>query len=199
MGSKTGYSRSRRIVFVADELLGYARQRYGHLDDLRVPRACANGAQCRGHLRRADAVGPVDPEWQRLYDEAGVRIRRVPQGEQRVEPRYFARARDVEAVLRADPPDIVVVQDLGAPAYTAIRLRRLGLAFERHAVRRLLPWHETVDHRRQPQGARAARSSRDRVCSSAHRSSSRTPSSARAPTSSTGCGARAGSFRNRRS
>jgi glycosyltransferase involved in cell wall biosynthesis len=33
--------------------------------------------------------------------------------------------------LRADPPDVVIVQDLGAPAYTALRLRRLGLAFER--------------------------------------------------------------------
>jgi glycosyltransferase involved in cell wall biosynthesis len=48
-----------------------------------------------------------------------------------VEPRHFARARNVEAALRADPPDVVVVQDLGALGYTAIRLRSLGLAFER--------------------------------------------------------------------
>ena len=72
----------------------------------------------------------------------------------------------------------------------------LGLAFERHALRRLLPRDAAMDHRCQPQGARAARSARCQRCSSARRSSSRTPSSARAPTSSTGCGARVGSSRD---
>jgi glycosyltransferase involved in cell wall biosynthesis len=38
--------------------------------------------------------------------------------------------RDVDQVLRAEPPDVVVVQDLGSPAYTALRLRHLGLALE---------------------------------------------------------------------
>jgi glycosyltransferase involved in cell wall biosynthesis len=54
----------------------------------------------------------------------------VPRLEEDVQPSYFARSRDVEAALRENPPDVVVVQDLGAPAYTAIRLRSLGLAFE---------------------------------------------------------------------
>jgi glycosyltransferase involved in cell wall biosynthesis len=130
MGSKSGYSRSRRIAFVADELLGYAGNGMGTSTTF-VSLALAR----MGHSVEVIFAGPtrsgsVDPEWQRLYDEAGVRIREVPQGEQRVEPGYFSGTRDVEAVLRADPPDIVVVQDLGAPAYTAIRLRRLGLAFE---------------------------------------------------------------------
>ncbi len=74
---------------------------------------------------------PVTAEWQSLYEDAGVLVRELAPGEGNVEPRHFARARDVEAALRADPPDIVVVQDLGAPAYTALCLRRLGLAFER--------------------------------------------------------------------
>jgi O-antigen biosynthesis protein len=73
----------------------------------------------------------VDPEWQKLYEGAGVRVRVVSHSAEVIEPAYFGRARDVEIALRADPPDFVIAQDLGAPAYTALRLRRLGLAFER--------------------------------------------------------------------
>ena len=47
-----------------------------------------------------------------------------------VEPRYFDRMRAIEVALRADPPDVVIVQDVGAPGYSALRLRDLGLAFE---------------------------------------------------------------------
>jgi glycosyltransferase involved in cell wall biosynthesis len=118
-------------VFVADELLGYAGNGIGTTTTF-VSLALARMGYDIGVLFAGDAPnGAVKPEWQRLYDEAGVRVRVVGQGHERVEPPYFARSRAVEAALRADPPDVVVVQDLGAPAYTAIRLRRLGLAFER--------------------------------------------------------------------
>jgi glycosyltransferase involved in cell wall biosynthesis len=130
MGSKTGYRRSRRIAFVADELLGYAGNGLGTATTFVSLALARKGHSVEVIFAGRTRSGSVNQEWQRLYDEAGVRIREVPHGEQRVEPGYFARARDVEGVLRADPPDIVVVQDLGAPAYTAIRLRRLGLAFE---------------------------------------------------------------------
>jgi glycosyltransferase involved in cell wall biosynthesis len=130
MGSKTEYSGSRRIAFVADELLGYAGNGMGTSTTFVSLALARMGHRVEVIFAGRTRSGSVDQEWQRLYDEAGVRIREVPQGEQRVEPGYMAGTRDVEAVLRADPPDIVVVQDLGAPAYTAIRLRRLGLAFE---------------------------------------------------------------------
>jgi glycosyltransferase involved in cell wall biosynthesis len=116
---------------VADELLGYAGNGIGTTTTF-VSLALARTGHDVEILfagRRSDEA--VDPEWQRLYDEAGVSVREVPQGSQQVEPGHFARARDVEAALGADPPDVVIVQDLGAPAYTALRLRRLGLAFER--------------------------------------------------------------------
>ena len=75
-------------------------------------------------------------------------------GAGKVEPRHSrARAR-VEAALRADPPDVVVVQDLGAPAYTSLRLRSLGLAFDQHVVRRVLPRDPALDHRREREGPR---------------------------------------------
>ena len=122
---------SRRVVFVADELLGYAGNGIGTTTTFVSLAVARMGHDVEILFAGRAPTGPVDPEWQRLYDEAGVRVREVPQGTQRVEPGHFARARDVEAALRVDPPDVVIVQDLGAPAYTALRLRRLGLAFER--------------------------------------------------------------------
>jgi glycosyltransferase involved in cell wall biosynthesis len=72
----------------------------------------------------------LDPYWSSMYAQAGVRIQRVPDSGERVEPQRFGVMRTVELALRADPPDVVVVHDLGAPAYSALRLRHLGLAFE---------------------------------------------------------------------
>src|SRR2546422_5161126 len=131
MSSETGQRASRRVAFVADELLGYAGNGIGTTTTFVSLALARAGHRVEVLFAGRTPSGPVDPKWQRLYDEAGVRVREVPHGTQKVEPGHFARARDVEAALRADPPDVVVVQDLGAPAYTALRLRRLGLAFER--------------------------------------------------------------------
>jgi glycosyltransferase involved in cell wall biosynthesis len=78
-----------------------------------------------------DPIEPIAVEWSRLYDEAGVAIRPLPPSDERVEPSYFAQAHRTEVALRVDPPDIVIAQDLAAPAYTAMRLRQLGLDFEK--------------------------------------------------------------------
>ncbi len=121
---------AQRVAFVADELLGYAGNGIGTTTTF-VSLALARAGHDIEILFVGTAPsGPIEPEWQRLYDDANVRVRVVPRGEENVEPGPFARARDLEQVLRADPPDVVVVQDLGAPAYTSLRLRRLGLAFE---------------------------------------------------------------------
>jgi glycosyltransferase involved in cell wall biosynthesis len=130
MGSEGRQRASRRVAFVADELLGYAGNGIGTTTTFVSLALARMGHGVEVFFAGCTPTGTVDPEWQRLYDDAGVRIREVPRGEQQVEPGHFARSRDVEAALRADPPDVVVVQDLGAPAYTALRLRRLGLAFE---------------------------------------------------------------------
>jgi glycosyltransferase involved in cell wall biosynthesis len=122
--------RKRTVAFVADELLGYAGNGIGTTTTFVSLALARLGHDVRILFAGAVPAGPPEPEWQRLYDDAGVRVDVVPRQDIPVEPRHFARARDVEAALRADPPDVVVVQDLGAPAYTAIRLRSLGLAFE---------------------------------------------------------------------
>jgi glycosyltransferase involved in cell wall biosynthesis len=119
------------VTFVADELLGYAGNGIGTTTTFVSVALARRGHDVTVLFAGPPREGPVSPEWQDLYEDAGVLVREVAPGDGNVEPRQFARARDVEAVLRADPPDVVVVQDLGAPAYTALRLRRLGLAFER--------------------------------------------------------------------
>ena len=119
------------MTFVADELLGYAGNGIGTTTTFVSVALARRGHDVTVLFAGAPRSGPVTAEWQSLYEEAGVVVREVAPGDGNVEPRQFARALDVEAALRADPPDVVVVQDLGAPAYTALRLRRLGLAFER--------------------------------------------------------------------
>jgi glycosyltransferase involved in cell wall biosynthesis len=120
----------RCVVFVADELLGYAGNGIGTTTTFLSLALARRGHNVEVLFAGKPRGGAVEPEWQQLYDGAGVRVRQVARGAETVEPGYFSRARDVERALRENPPDVVVVQDLGAPAYTAIRLRSLGLAFE---------------------------------------------------------------------
>jgi glycosyltransferase involved in cell wall biosynthesis len=122
----------KRITLVADELLGYGRA--GGLGTATSFLAVALAR--RGHDVEALYIAetPEDrpaPEWARLYDDAGVALRTLARSGERTEPSFFARLRDVERSLRRQPPDVVITQDLAAPAYTALRLRQLGLGFER--------------------------------------------------------------------
>jgi glycosyltransferase involved in cell wall biosynthesis len=120
----------RRVTLVADELLGYTRT--GGIGTATSFLALALGRM--GHRVEVLYTGEapsaaMSPEWARLYEHAGVAIRVLPRSERAVEPPYFARMLDVEHALAAGPPDVVVVQDLAAPAYTALRMRQLGFAF----------------------------------------------------------------------
>jgi glycosyltransferase involved in cell wall biosynthesis len=121
----------RSVAFVADELLGYAGNGIGTTTTFVSVALARRGYDVRVLFAGTAPATMVDTEWQRLYGETGVRVDVVPRSREQVEPSSFARARDVEQALREEPPDVVVVQDLGALAYTAIRLRSLGLAFER--------------------------------------------------------------------
>jgi len=70
----------------------------------------------------------LEPYWQRLYEQADIRLRQAPRAD--CEPWYFLHAHSIELALRETPPDVVVAHDFGAPVYTALRLRETGIAFD---------------------------------------------------------------------
>jgi glycosyltransferase involved in cell wall biosynthesis len=72
----------------------------------------------------------IDHTWQNVYAEAGIEIRAVPKAPKAVEPWHFAHAHAVSLGLQESAPDVVVAHDFGAPAYTALRLRQAGIAFD---------------------------------------------------------------------
>src|SRR5919201_2768316 len=122
---------SKRITLVTDELLGYPRA--GGLGTATSFLAVALGRL--GHEVDVLYVGetpdaPPAAEWAGLYERARVTIRPLVRRGERTEPSPFARLRDVEHALRATRPEIVITQDLAAPAYTALRPRELGIGFE---------------------------------------------------------------------
>src|SRR5438445_8037621 len=144
--------RPRRVTLVADELLGYVRT--GGIGTATTFLALALARM--GHdvdvLYSGEAPdAPLGREWSTLYDRTGVRLRLLERSEDRVEPTYLGRARDVELALHDEPPDVVIAQDLAAPVYTALRKRQLGLGFERtlfvvycHGTRR---WISDMAHK----------------------------------------------------
>src|SRR5438045_7887665 len=104
---------AKRITLVADELLGYVRT--GGIGTATTYLAAALGRM--GHAVELLASGdpprePMAAEWSRLYEQAGVVVRSLYRSNARIEPPYFARMRDVETALAADPPDVVITQDL---------------------------------------------------------------------------------------
>jgi glycosyltransferase involved in cell wall biosynthesis len=121
---------SRRITLVADELLGYARNGLGTTTSFLALAFARLGHQVEVLFLGPPPAAPIDREWAELYDRFGVTVTPARRGSERVEPSAFARMRDVDRALRERSADVVVTQDLGAPAYAAMRLRKLGLAFE---------------------------------------------------------------------
>jgi glycosyltransferase involved in cell wall biosynthesis len=124
-----GSALPRRVTLVADELLGLQG---GGLGTATTFLAAALARM--GHRTEVLYVGdptarPVEPEWAEFYEQAGVGLRVLPRSDERVEPSYFARMRDVDHALQHDPPDVVITQDLAAPAYVALRRRQLGLDY----------------------------------------------------------------------
>ena len=123
---------SRRITIVSAQLLGFEPTGGG----VGAATAYLAIALARmGHnvdvlYTKEQLPHPMDGEWARRYEEVGVTIRLTPALDITVEPPYFARMRAVERALRADPPEVVIAHEYGAPAYIALRLRQLGLAFQ---------------------------------------------------------------------
>lgn len=121
----------RRITFVADEVRGV--HPVGGLGTATTYLALALARL--GHRIEIlhygiYSAGEIEREWATTYESAGVGVRFLPRGDGAVSPSYLVRTTEVENALRADPPDVVITQDGGGPAYSALRLRALGLGFE---------------------------------------------------------------------
>jgi O-antigen biosynthesis protein len=122
---------SKRVTIVADELLGYVKTGGLGTGASFLALALARLGHRVGVLYvGASAASGAEEPWGSRYAEAGLSIEPLTRNaNEQIEPSFFAQMRDVERALQADPPDVVVTQDLGAPTYTALRLRRLGLGF----------------------------------------------------------------------
>src|SRR5919204_5632535 len=120
-------SRPLRVTLVSDEMLGYTST--GGIGTASTHLALALGRM--GHrvefLYTGESPGKaMAAEWRGLYEAAGVEIRTLPRSDRQIEPSWFRRPREVEDALAADPPDVVIAQELAAPAYTALCMRQLG-------------------------------------------------------------------------
>jgi glycosyltransferase involved in cell wall biosynthesis len=121
---------ARRVTVIAHELRGFLP--VGGMGTATAFLALALARQ--GHsveiLLGKHSLDSIDPQWETAYRHAGVRFRAAPPSDDPVEPWEFERGHNVERGLRADPPDVVIAHDFGAPAYSALRLRQAGLGFE---------------------------------------------------------------------
>jgi glycosyltransferase involved in cell wall biosynthesis len=123
---------ARRVMFIASEVRGsFPAGGTGTATSFLALALARSGHSIEVLHFGVHATGEIDPEWARIYHDGGVRVRFLARGVEEVSPRQFARMREVEAALRDDPPDVVIVQDTSGVAYTTLRSRSLGLDFER--------------------------------------------------------------------
>jgi glycosyltransferase involved in cell wall biosynthesis len=120
----------KRIVVVTNEILGLVRNGGAATANTFLAFALAKLGH-RVHILCTRPGGPaeIDPSWSAEYAKRGVEIARLGPPAQHVVPEKLAVPYAVEQALRADPPDVVIAHDWAGPAYSALRLRQLGLGF----------------------------------------------------------------------
>lgn len=119
----------RRVTVVAHELRGFRPVGGMGTATTFLALGLAHAGQRVEILLGKHDPEAIDPSWAGIYASAGIRIRATPRDDA-VEPWQFVHAHQVAAGLRDDPPDVVIAHDFGAPAYSALRLRQMGLGFD---------------------------------------------------------------------
>jgi glycosyltransferase involved in cell wall biosynthesis len=118
----------RQITIVASELLGRAGTGgAGTADSLLAVALGRHGHSVRLLIASGREIGPLNPEWMRRYESAGVEIR-VLEREPAVRPPYLAPPFEVLQALRENPPEVVIADDWRGLAYLALRARQTALA-----------------------------------------------------------------------
>jgi glycosyltransferase involved in cell wall biosynthesis len=120
---------ARRITLVCDELRGIGGGGLGTVYTFLAVALARRGHDVDVLYFGKPPVEPIDGDWAGLYERAGVRVRTVPSRHEQVDP-PFARLLDIDAALSAEPPEVVIAQDLAGSAYIPLRRRQLGLGFE---------------------------------------------------------------------
>jgi glycosyltransferase involved in cell wall biosynthesis len=121
---------ARRVTVIAHELRGFHPVGGIGTATTFLALALARMGHSVEFLLGKHDVDSIDPYWLNLYTGAGIKIRPTPPSNESAEPWHFAKPHSVALGLQADPPDIVIAHDLGAPAYSALRLRQAGIAFQ---------------------------------------------------------------------
>jgi glycosyltransferase involved in cell wall biosynthesis len=128
VAASNGTRAPRRVTVVAHELLGFRPAGGMGTATTFLALALARMGHSVELLLGFDSPGSMDPYWRATYEQAGIRIRRAPVSDEPVEPWHFVHTHSIALGLQADPPDVVIAHDFGAPAYSALRLRQAGIA-----------------------------------------------------------------------
>lgn len=124
---------ARRITVVASELLGRpGTGGAGTADSLLAAALGRHGHRVELLIAPGREIGRLSPEWERIYEAAGVRVRFL-EPRLATRPAFLAPALEVFHALSSDPPDVVVADDWRGLAYVAQRARQLGLGLSETA------------------------------------------------------------------
>lgn len=124
---------SRRITVVASEVLGAGGVGgAGTADSLLAVALGRAGHEVELLFARAEHVGTINAEWERIYAESGVRVRQLV-GRARVDPPYFTPTVDVLHALSEDRPEVVIANDWRGLVLAPLRSREAGRALRETA------------------------------------------------------------------
>jgi glycosyltransferase involved in cell wall biosynthesis len=123
----------RRVTIVASEVLGRAGAGgAGTADSLLAVALARRGHRVRVLVATGREFGTLDAEWTSRYASAGVEVQVLERlGD--VRPAFLRPTFEVFHAVRADPPDVLIVNDWRGLGYAAQRARQLGLGLQETA------------------------------------------------------------------
>jgi glycosyltransferase involved in cell wall biosynthesis len=121
---------SRKVTILTYELRGLAPAGGIATASTQLALALARTGHAVEILLGWQSADSLDPHWQEVYARAGIGVRAAAPSGEKVDSWHFGMMRNVELALLERPPDVVIAQEFNAPAYSALRLRQAGLAFE---------------------------------------------------------------------